>query len=300
MDIKRAVAWVLIAMPLLAACDNDDDQGTDDGSLSAEVTIQDLAGEWFLKIPSPEEPEEESFVIQPDGSYQYYSTFARFDYKEGHFKIRQYYAEGKISCIGNHFENTTNMEIARFADNIDDIEQAQWYLIPADTCTYTIDVSLLYDGSVMVLEYYIDDENPSLFTIEIFFKKGATNLPSGNSLLQGTWYGENGTDTVRTAMRFCGDTVELYSSVSFTSLYRCPYTYRDGVVLTGTPEFFLSRDSEGNDILNPTDPFNVDWQPASAYNVTDVSENGFAFVLIIGDKKSYYLRAFSALYLTRQ
>ena len=298
MNIKRTIAWALIAMPLLAACDKDKSENDDNGKSSAEIALQSLVGEWNMNLTTPFESSTDSTIIQPDGSFKSFSQYSAFE--EGRYKmLAQAYVEGKISYLsnGNLFSFNCTTAKARFLDEDDDgvndfdnIEQAPWDTVPEAIGIFTTRNTLLNDGSVFIMEYLSKDSGFPVDTIggiDMLFKKGATNLPSDKSLLQGTWYSNEDPDTVQIAFRISGDDVVFYSNHDFTKTYSGKYTYNNGVLSLGHNEMSVSRDSEGNDIVNPTNPFDVEWKPAEDFDVENEYEDGIKIAFIVNGDKAY-------------
>ena len=285
MDIKRALACAILAMPLLVACNNDDKMGNDD-QLSATITLQDLAGEWHLTLVTPDQISADSALIKPDGSYQYSYTLSF--YEESQYKpFFQYRDEGKYGPVikGNLLIDNVTMSRDRYATVVDDIEQARWDTIPENIGTDTIRVSLLCQGSVLRIEWFNGPVTPTSQDIEsshLYFKNGATNLPSDKSLLQGTWFCKEKDDDITMALRFNGDNVELYDG-NFDKLYKGTYTYKDGIVSIGRTEMFVSPDNNGDD----QNPFNIQWQIAQSQNAVNHHENGITFALIVNNNTAY-------------
>ena len=282
MDIKRTFACAIIAMPLLVACNNDDKMGNDD-QLAATVTLQDLAGEWHLTLVTPDEINADSVLINPDGSYQ--SSYTLSYNEEGQYKpFYQYRDEGKFGPFinGNLLIDNVTMSRVRYATAVDDIEQAIWDTIPEYIGADTARVSLLCQGSVLRFEYFNGPATATSQDIEssyFYLKKGATNLPSDKSLLQGTWYCKEKDDAITLALRFSGDNVELYDG-GFAKLYKGTFTYKDGIVSIGRTEMFVSQD-----IINDQNPFNSQWQTAQSQQ--NHHENGISFALIVNNNTAY-------------
>ena len=259
--------------------------GNDDQQ-SATITLQELAGEWHLTIVTPDQISADSALIAPDGSYQYSYTLSF--YEESQYKpFYQYRDEGKYGPIikGNLLVDNVTMSRDRYAIVDDDIEQARWDTIPENIGTDTIRVDLLCQGSVLRIEWFNGPVTPTSQDIEsssIYFRKGATNLPSDKSLLQGTWYCKEKDDDITVAIRFSGDNVELYDG-NYAKLYKGTYTYKDGIVTISRTEMFVSPDNNGDD----QNPFNIQWQTAQSQNAVNHHENGITFALIVDNNTAY-------------
>jgi hypothetical protein len=289
MDIKRTFACAIIAMPLLVACNNDDKIG-DDNQPAAAITLQDLAGDWNITLVTPSEISSESYFINHDGSYQYSYIYSPYEKEEDEYKpFYEYRDEGKYGpfVIGNLIVEDITMARERYALLVDDIEQARWDTIPENILTDTTRISFLCQGSVLCFEYFYDTPTLTSQDVErvyLYFKKGATNLPSDKSLLQGTWYSKDKDGVITMALRFSGDNVEIYDG-ALVRLYKGAYTYKDGIVSIGQNEMFAI--DGGKNSINAADPFDSQWQTAQSLNVYNYKEKGISFAFIANDKTAY-------------
>ncbi|MBR4842923.1 MAG: hypothetical protein IK006_07515, partial [Bacteroidaceae bacterium] len=120
--------------------------------------------------------------------------------------------------------------------------------------------------------------------VYLYFKKGATNLPSDKSLLQGTWYSKDKDGVITMALRFSGDNVEIYDG-ALVRLYKGAYTYKDGIVSIGQNELFVV--DGGRDSINTGNPFDSQWLTAQSQNVYNFQEKGISFAFIANDKTAY-------------
>ena len=290
MDIKRTFACAIIAMPLLVACNNDDKIG-DDNQPAAAITLQDLAGDWNITLVTPYEITSETYFINPDGSYQYSYIYSPYEKEEDEYKtFYEYRDEGKYGpfVIGNLIVEDITMARERYAFVVDDIEQARWDTIPDNIFTDTTRISLPCQGSVLCFEYFYGPATPTsqdVKSVYLYFKKGATNLPSDKSLLQGTWYSKDKDGVITMALRFSSDNVEIYDG-AHVRLYKGAYTYKDGIVSIGQNEMFAIDGGINN--INAADPFDSQWQTAQSLNVYNFNkEKGISFAFIANDKTAY-------------
>ncbi|MBO7112291.1 MAG: hypothetical protein J6W18_10130 [Bacteroidaceae bacterium] len=276
-------------MPLLVACNNDDKIGNDDQPTAA-ITIQDLAGEWHLTLVTPDEICADSAIIYSDGSYNYKYVYSPNE--EGQYKpFYQYRDEGKYGPVigGNLLIDNVTMSRYRYATTVDDIEDAIWDTVPENIGTDTLRASFFCQGSVLRLEYFNGPATPTSQDIEssyIYFRKGATNLPSDKSLLQGIWYCRGKEDAITLALRFSGDSIEIYDgNYKNKKLYKGTYTYKEGIASIGHNELFAITD--GKDNINTGNPFDFQWQTAQSQHVENFHENGIAFAFIVSQKTAY-------------
>ena len=76
-----------MALPLFAACDSDDKINIDDENESyVEVTMQNIADTWYYTYNQDDEIDSETFIIEPDGHYNYSAVFSSL--YQGQYKPR--------------------------------------------------------------------------------------------------------------------------------------------------------------------------------------------------------------------
>jgi hypothetical protein len=289
MDMKRTFVWALIAMPLLAACNDDEKVNNDDNQTPAQITMQDITGAWHLTLVSADEVDADTLIIKPDGQYQYSYTLSPIE--EGQpIPFYQQLEDGELTTInGNLVIDNVTMSKERYA-TITDIEHAWWDTLYDRIGKDTTRISLYYGGSVMVQEYFNGPVTPTskdVRYISMFFKQRATNLPSDKSALQGTWYWKEKGDDVTVAVRFSGDSVEVYLGRAKASLLKGACTFKDGIVAVGKTTKYVSRDADGNDVINPNNPFDAQWQPIDTAKEDNFYEDGLTFAFIVNGRTAY-------------
>ena len=285
--MKRTFVWALIAMPLLAACD-DEKVNNDENQTPAQVTMQDITGAWHLTLVSADEVNADSLLISSNGLYTYVYTLSPI--KNGQpIPFYQQVEDGELTINDNLLIDNIKMSKERYA-TISDIEYAWWDTIYDRIGKDTARISLYYDGSVMIQEYLNSPATPTskdVRYISMFFRQRATNLPSDKSTLQGTWYWKEKGDAVTVAVRFSADNVEVYLGRAGATLLKGAYTFKDGIVSVGKTTKYVSRDSDGNDVINPNNPFDSQWQPIDTEKEDNFYENGLTFAFIINGKTAY-------------
>lgn len=295
MEIKRLFAWAIIALPLLAACDSGDKIDVEDDGTSVEVTMKTLAGEWFLNTSDQSEATEQTLTIKSDGSYveeiTYYSInddnkVISSQYRtEGSFTLEGSLLLGKIAKSQYRFANWNNGQY----NGLTDWEDNEWY-----TSYDTLQVSLLRNGSLLVLQatYSGSGQDVNAYTA-FYFKKGA-KLPSDKSELQGTWYWmETGMISddeavVRVAVKFTNDEADMIIT-PWGARYTGKYTYKDGIVTIGKTTFYTTRDVDGyNDVIDYLHPYDSAWRlPGPDDYYQNGYPDGLSFPFIVSGKIAF-------------
>lgn len=297
MDIKRLFAWAIIALPLFAACDSGDkinDEGNEEGT-SVEVSMKTLAGEWFLNTSDEFEVTEHTLTINSDGSYVEETTmYSTYDDKKE--ITSQYRNEGTFKLEGSRLYGKVTKAQSRYSRWVDgqntgltEWEDNDWY-----TSYDTVQVSILRNGSLLVLQaiYAGYGQDINAYT-SFFFKKGA-KLPSDKSELQGTWYWmETGMISddeavVRVAVKFTNDNVDMIIT-PWGARYTGKYTYKDGIVSIGKTTFYTTRDVDGyNDVIDYLHPYDSEWRiPGPDDYYQNSYPDGFSFPFVVNGKLAY-------------
>lgn len=288
MIMKKYFVWaILFALPVLAACDKDKDKDGEEkggGGASTEVTVNNLAGTWFLNSEEESEIIEETLIFSNNGAF---SSEATYFYYEGGSKTigSQYKTEGTYKLLdGNLIVAETKKAQYRYSNNG---QMSEWMDDEYNLSTDTMNVSLLYKGAVVLFTPVVEDYESQ--ATSFFFRKGA-NLPNDKSELQGTWYwyeyGEQ--DMVRVAVKFSDDEIDMIIT-PWGQRYTGKYTYKDGIVKIGETTFYTSRDKSGyHDVINYTDPYKTEWRTPEA---DDYYQNrypdGFSFPFVVDGKTAY-------------
>ena len=286
MDIKRLFAWAIIALPLFAACDEEDKITTEEGGEgSVEVTMKALAGEWYLNLPDISETEERSLVIKADGSFVMQETYSFDSQIHSQFRIEGKYKLNGTTLVGE--VSKSQFRSAKWNNNqyagLGEWEDYEYYDF-ADTAQ----VSLLKDGSVLLIKSnYYGSEQASFY-----FKKGS-KLPSDKSVLQGTWFWmdefkDQGRDVVRVAVKFDGDNIDLIV-VPWSQRFICKYEYKDGVVTSkGEVTFRTLFKENGANEMNYSNPYDSEWLPTyDPKQYTGNLSDGFSFPIFVDGKTAY-------------
>lgn len=283
MEIKRLFAWALIAMPLLAACDDDKINNEENGGDSTEVTMATLTGEWYLHLPESSETIDESLVINKDGTFVMQRTYS----SEGQVSFENH-SEGKFKLEGNKLIGQNIKSQYRYSiwDNGQYKGMSEWQDDDYSQMADTIQVSLIRGGSVLLL-FTSYDEGATFY-----FKKGS-KLPADKSELQGTWYWmeesyKSDDRAVRVAVKFDGDNIDLIVC-PWNQRFICKYTYKDGIVSSsGEVTFRTLWRADGANELNPTNPYDSDWLPTyDPEQYTGNLSDGFSFPFIVNGKNAY-------------
>ncbi len=304
MNLKRRLVWAFMALPLFAACNNDDKINTEDENESyVEVTMQNIADTWYFTYNQEDEIDTETFIIEPDGHYNYSAVFNSL--YQGQFKPHfQENEEGDYTLMDNLLIDNVALSRQRRCDVSDDIEKVRWDTLERRVNhTDTVRVSLVCEGSVMVHEYLKSPVTPTSQDLDhmfMYFRKGASNLPSNKSSLNGTWYIKDKSDTISYAVRFSGDNVEVYEYKYQVYKYKGVYTYKDGMVSVGPTTLYMSRDSKGNPVLNPGNPFDVEWQAANTRKEYNRYAKGISFGFITNGRTAYARFDIKCCSLTKQ
>ena len=296
MDIKRLFAWAIIALPLFAACDSSDkidDEENEEGS-SVEVSMKTLVGEWFLNTIDEGQETEHTLTINSNNTYVEETTF--YSTYNNTKEIRnQYRTEGTFTLEGSRLYGKVTKSQSRFANYVNgqntgltDWEDNDWY-----TSYDTVQVSILRNGSLLLLQTVYSNGEDINANTAFFFKKGA-KLPSDKSELQGTWYwwdtGMIWEDeaAVRVAVKFTNDNVDMIIT-PWGARYTGKYTYKDGIVSIGKTTFYTTRDKTGyNDVIDYKNPYDSRWRIPEA---DDYYQNGYpdglSFPFVVNGNTAY-------------
>ncbi len=284
-------------MPLFAACDSGDkinDEGNEEGQ-SVEVSMKNLVGEWFLNSFGELEETEQTLSIKSNNTYVEETTvYSTHDNKK---EIRnQYRTEGTFTLEGSRLYGKVTKSQSRYAKFVDgentglsDWEDNDWY-----TSFDTVQVSLLRNGSLLLLQTVYSNGEDINANTAFFFKKGA-KLPSDKSELQGTWYWmESGMISddavVRVAVKFTNDNVDMIIT-PWGARYTGKYTYKDGIVSIGKTTFYTTRDKTGyNDVIDYNNPYDSEWRiPGDDDYYQNGYPDGLSFPFIVNGKIAYSL-----------
>ena len=297
MKTKRTIAWALIVLTVFSACDNDKmtNNGDENNDDAQKITIQDLAGTWHMNVGNLELITEDSLFYKPDGSYM--NTYSLSYYEEGQKKIfYQLCEEGQMQLDGNISYRIVDYYKNRYATTYDDINLERWDTIDEDIPSDTIRISLLYNGSVMLNEYFYEGkanpESKDVKNTDIYFRKGATNLPDNKSEIQGTWYYYGKSDTVNVALRFDADTIDFVITAWDLQRYKGVYTYKDGIVSVNSLTLYAIQKYGIDDHFDydPSDPFAAEWYTngdSFEYIGRNRYEYGLSFPFIVDDEVAY-------------
>ena len=299
--MKQFLAWALIALPILTACENDDELNDDKEGAggSVEVTMKSLAGEWYINEPEQGQTTIENLTIKADGSFvlDIESSYkdevlgkeivSYVEHVEGKFELDGTILRGNISKAQSKRSLWENGEYKGLSDWEDD----ESYSIPENA-----EVSLLRGGSLLLLE--------SDYGVMMYFKKGG-KLPNNKSELQGTWFSyesyKAGDQTISVAIKIDGDNIDIIVA-PWAQRFICKYTYKDGIIANDGGVTFrtLWREDGCND-LNNEDPFDSEWLPTydpDQYtgNLTD----GFSFPFVVDGNNAYSMFVGRSPFFTKQ
>ena len=322
MEIKRLFAWAIIALPLFAACDNNDEVTIEDGDKpSTEVSLKNLVGEWVLDLSGNSESENRTLVINSDGSFVMENSFSY--YNDGQRIISsQFRIEGKFKLIDKNLISDVTKAKQRFADWQDNqyVGMTDWEDMEDHQIADTAQISIIKDGSVLLMKSVYKDpytpDMPAETICSFYFKKGS-NINFNISELQGTWFwwdesGFTGKDedvvrvavkfdgdnhhavpdipvrVVRVAVKFDGDNIDLIV-VPWGQRFICKYEYKNGVVTSkGEVTFRTVWKEHGSNPINYTNPYDSEWLPT--YDPQQYQGNlvdGFSFPIIVDGKTAY-------------
>lgn len=304
--MKRRLVWAFMALPLFAACDSDDKINIDDENESyVEVTMQNIADTWYYtyNYNQNDKIDSETFIIEPDGHYNYTAVFSSL--YQGQYKPNfQENEEGDYTLMDGFLIDHVALSRQRRCVVSDDIEKARWDTLEIRiNHVDTVRVSLVCGGSVMVHEYLKSPVTPTSQDLDhmfMYYRKGASNLPSNKSSLNGTWYAKDKSDTISYAVRFSGDYVEVYEHSYYVYKYKGVYTYKDGMVSVGPTTLYVSRDSKGNPFFNPGAPFDVEWKEANPNINYNRYAKGISFGFITNGRTAYARSDIKCLSFTKQ
>ena len=288
MFMKRTFVWALIALPLFVACDDDDKIISNDNEPAiTPIALQDVVGSWHLTLATVEEVEADTLVVESDGRYKYSYTYSPIEDNRPK-PFYQLFEDGDYTVNGNLLIDNVTLSRERYATIVDDIKDAWW-----DTLSERIDtvrVRFLLNRSVMIHEYFKGPATPTskdIKHIALYFRQGASNLPSDESTLQGIWYWKEKANVVSAAVRFDADSVEVYLGKSYGGLWKGAYVFEDGVVSVGKTTKYVSRNSEGKDDINANAPFDSHWLPIDTAKENNFFRNGISFPFIIDGNTAY-------------
>ena len=279
--MKRLLAWAMIALPLLAACDGDKvgNEENNGGGGSGDVTLSKLAGEWYLNVPDLYESLEVSLIINTDGSFVNESVYS-YDNNGIKVIVSQHRVEGKYKLEGSLLIGKVNK--AQYKTSGSDWQDEQYEAVDD-----TAKVSFLRNESVLLIQSLSPDERDASF----YFKKG-TSLPNNKSELQGTWYSMETRDEkeapICVAVKFDGDSIDLIV-VPWSQRFICKYKYEDGIVSSdGEVTFRTLWHENGANELNEEDPFASEWLPTyDPEQYTGNLTDGFSFPFIVDGNTGY-------------
>ena len=286
--MKKFLAWALIALPVLAACENEDEIKDEDvAGGSVEVSMKSLAGEWYINEPEQGQSTVENLTIKSDGSFV---LEIENSYEDENLQtvVVSYiqHVEGKFELDGTILRGTVSKVQSKHSlwDQGRYVGLSDWeedsYSFPENA-----EVSLLRGGSLLLLE--------SEYGVMMYLKKGG-KLPNDKSELQGKWFSfesyKAGDMTISVAIKFDGDNIDLIVG-PWSQRFICKYTYKDGVIASSGEVTFrtLWREDGCND-FNNEDPWASEWLPTyDPQQYTGNLTDGFSFPFVVDGKKAYSL-----------
>lgn len=300
MDMKKLFVWAIMALPVLAACDSGEkiDDVEEEGGSKVEVTMKTLAGEWYINLNEESESSEETLTIKNDGSYV--SEMTWYQIVNGKKEIRsQYRSEGTFKLDGTLLTGTVTKSQSRHSNWVDGVYQglSEWEDNEYYDSYGTVQVSLLRNGSLLVLESYMSgsDQMPGYEPEATFYFKKGAKLPSDKSEIQGTWYWyslgmiDDDKSAVRVAVKFDGDNIDMVIT-PWGARYTGKYTYKDGIVKIGKTTFYTSREKDGyGGDMNYENPYaTTTWRiPGADDYYQNGYPDGFSFPFVVSGKKAY-------------
>ena len=286
--MKKYLAWALIALPVLAACENEDELKDENVSgASVEVSMKTLAGEWYINEPEQGQSTVETLTIQENGSFVleiknsyedenlHTELVSYIQHVEGNFELDGTALKGNVSKVQSKHSLWNE---GRYEGLLDWEEDS--YSFPDNA-----EVSLIRSGSVMLLQ--------SDYGVAMYFRKGS-RLPNDISELQGIWISfesyKAGDKNVSVAIKLNGDNIDLIVG-PWAQRFICKYTYKDGVIASdGEVTFRTLWRIDGCNDFNQDDPWASEWLPTyDPQQYTGNLSEGFSFPFVVDGNKAYCL-----------
>ena len=285
--MKKFLAWALIALPVLAACENEDELNDENGtaSVSVEVSMKSIAGEWFVNEPERGRSGIETLTIQENGSFVLEIENSYVDptlqtlivnnlkHVEGTFELDGTILRGTVSKAQSKYAVWEQGRYVGLSDWEEDTHE-----LPDNA-----EVVLVRSGSVMLLR--------SEFGTVMYFKKGV-QLPNDISELQGIWFSfeayKAGDEKVNIAIKMNGDNIDVIVE-PWAQRFICKYTYKDGIIASsGEVTFRTLWREDGCDDFDYDDPWAAAWHPTyDPQQYTGNLTDGFSFPFVVDGSKAY-------------
>ncbi len=286
--MKKFLAWALIALPVLAACENEDELKDENVSgTSVEVSMKAMAGEWYVNEPDRGRPGIETLVIQENGSFVLEIENSYMDPSLQTLIVNNLkHVEGQFELEGNILRGTVSKAQSKYAvwEQGRYVGLSDWEEDTHELPDYA-EVVLVRSGSVMLLR--------SEFGTVMYFKKGA-QLPNDISEIQGIWFSfeayKAGDEKVCIAMKMNGDNIDLIVE-PWAQRFICKYTYKDGIIASsGEVTFRTLWREDGCDDFDYDDPWAASWHPTyDPQQYTGNLTDGFTFPFVVDGNKAYCL-----------